>query len=86
MAWLSREIFVYPLAYTFPSYAIARKLHLCSMVMHNVIMDSGHTHRESTHLLLCLSVLVAAAPEMALSACIRYSVINCGSIGTATSG
>jgi hypothetical protein len=70
----------------FPSFAIARKHHLCSMVMRNIIMDSGHIRRESTHLLLCLSVLVAAAPEMALAECIRYSVINRGSIGTATSG
>lgn len=54
--------------------------------MHNVIMDSGHTCTESRHLLPCLRVLVAAAPEMALSECIRYSVINCGPIGTAASG
>lgn len=70
----------------FSSFAIAGKHRLCSMVMHNVIMDSGHTCTESRHLLPCLRVLVAAAPEMALSECIRYSVINCGPIGTAASG
>ena len=75
-----------PLVNAFPSFAIAGKRLLCSMVMHNVIMDSGHTCRESRHLLLYLRVLVAAAPDMALSECIRYSVINCGPIGTASSG
>ena len=48
------------------------------MIMYDVIMDNGQAHRESTHLLLCLSVLVPAAPEMVMSACIRYAVINLG--------